>query len=452
MERVSLRGGWLAALTLSLSSAAGALGEPPRSAVICDSSSDRLVLLTDSDGSGLVELGVPGEIAVYYDDSSSGPDLSTPSHMALGPGETLYLLDGGTLDAVLVLDDSNGDGDALDEGEVRVFYDASAGGPKLSTPNTLIVLPGGELIVSDDGSRGRRLVVLADRNADGDALDPDEARVAYDARALSLPVLEDVEALALRPDGSVVAGDTTLQGLFVLRDLDGDGDFLDEGEQTELFRSRDDLALGDIDALAVQGARVFSGDSDTGRIIWLEDLNGDGDAMDEGEAGVFLGDGAAVRVGSVTDFMPLPGGGFLVLDNSKDAVVVAADLNGDGDALDEGEVFRWLADDGSTFATPSGVVVPLRDEPPPPPPARFLRGDATGDAKLDISDAVAILGYLFLGRPAGSCMDALDSDDTGKVEITDAIFLLSFLFSGGAQPPAPHPEPGGDPTGDPLDC
>lgn len=83
----------------------------------------------------------------------------------------------------------------------------------------------------------------------------------------------------------------------------------------------------------------------------------------------------------------------------------------------------------------------------------FIRGDANDDGDVDLSDAVTILGDLFLGTPADApCLDALDADDTGEVEITDAIYLLDALFTGGDDPPPPFPDPGIDPTLDPLGC
>ena len=81
----------------------------------------------------------------------------------------------------------------------------------------------------------------------------------------------------------------------------------------------------------------------------------------------------------------------------------------------------------------------------------FIRGDANADLALDISDAVAALGYLFLGA-AAPCRDALDSDDNGSIDISDPIFLLSFVFQGGPEPPPPFPGPGTDPTLDEQDC
>ena len=72
----------------------------------------------------------------------------------------------------------------------------------------------------------------------------------------------------------------------------------------------------------------------------------------------------------------------------------------------------------------------------------FRRGDAVDDGVLDISDAVAVLGSLFLGTVAPSCLEAADSDNDGRLSIGDGIFVLSFLFATGDAPPAPGPSPG----------
>ncbi len=84
--------------------------------------------------------------------------------------------------------------------------------------------------------------------------------------------------------------------------------------------------------------------------------------------------------------------------------------------------------------------------------AAFLRGDSNMDGRLDLSDAVAILEYRFLGGTPPACEDAADTDDDEAIYLSDAIFLLNFLFQGGRRPPRPAPEPGGDPSGDGLDC
>jgi hypothetical protein len=99
------------------------------------------------------------------------------------------------------------------------------------------------------------------------------------------------------------------------------------------------------------------------------------------------------------------------------------------------------------------------DEPPPP---RFVRGDANADGAINLTDALAILGFLYLGSEAPACMDAADFDDDGGTQptITDVISLLGWLFLGGRSPPPPSPtlaiyaaeDCGPDPTADALDC
>lgn len=89
---------------------------------------------------------------------------------------------------------------------------------------------------------------------------------------------------------------------------------------------------------------------------------------------------------------------------------------------------------------------------PPAGPA-FRRGDTNGDRRLDLSDGVRILGYLFLGASPLECLDAGDADDNGVLELTDGVRILGHLFLGGAPPPAPGPTVcGEDPTLDALGC
>lgn len=82
----------------------------------------------------------------------------------------------------------------------------------------------------------------------------------------------------------------------------------------------------------------------------------------------------------------------------------------------------------------------------------FLRGDANADRKVDLSDAVSTLGYLFSGGDAPACLDAADADDSEAIEITDPIFLLGALFLGTKVVPAPFPGCGPDGAADDLGC
>lgn len=79
-------------------------------------------------------------------------------------------------------------------------------------------------------------------------------------------------------------------------------------------------------------------------------------------------------------------------------------------------------------------------------PYPFRRGDANADGKLDLADAVSILGHLFLSGPESDCPDALDADDDGKLDLTDAVRILRHLFLGAAELPEPFGRCGLDPT------
>lgn len=74
----------------------------------------------------------------------------------------------------------------------------------------------------------------------------------------------------------------------------------------------------------------------------------------------------------------------------------------------------------------------------------FVRGDANGDGKVDISDPVYTLAFLFLGAEDPACPDAMDADDDGSIIITDAIAVLSGLFLGTDSISAPYPSSGRD--------
>ncbi len=69
----------------------------------------------------------------------------------------------------------------------------------------------------------------------------------------------------------------------------------------------------------------------------------------------------------------------------------------------------------------------------------FIRGEANGDGKVDLSDGVSILNFLFTGGATPKCMAAADGNGDGKVDLSDGVFVLNFLFTGGAAPIAPFP-------------
>jgi hypothetical protein len=156
------------------------------------------------------------------------------------------------------------------------------------------------------------------------------------------------------------------------------------------------------------------------------------------------------------------------IDGEPDPTHQAADVRIHtviGDTAEPVTIGMKVREDGVTRRFFSGTIADVRiyDEalngeeiqgilPPLKRPAAFLRGDANTDANKDLSDAVFLLSYLFLGGTSPSCEKAADADDSGVLDITDAVYLLNYLFLGGTTPNDPFPDCGLDETTDGLTC
>ena len=109
--------------------------------------------------------------------------------------------------------------------------------------------------------------------------------------------------------------------------------------------------------------------------------------------------------------------------------------------VDSMTVLPRIGKPGTVFFSPAGLSR-----------GAFVRGDADSNGVVNISDAVVILGYLFLGDDPVECLDAGDANDSGTINVADAAYSLNFLFRGGMIPPPPFPNPGLDPSDDQLSC
>ena len=89
---------------------------------------------------------------------------------------------------------------------------------------------------------------------------------------------------------------------------------------------------------------------------------------------------------------------------------------------------------------------------PLPSGVRFVRGDATGDGRIDLSDAIGLLLALYAGQ-ATDCEDALDANDDGRLDTSDAIRIVDYLYRDGPDLPEPFLRASPDPSGeDALGC
>ncbi|MFH1335875.1 MAG: FG-GAP-like repeat-containing protein [Candidatus Zixiibacteriota bacterium] len=67
--------------------------------------------------------------------------------------------------------------------------------------------------------------------------------------------------------------------------------------------------------------------------------------------------------------------------------------------------------------------------------AAFIRGDATGDGKIDIGDVVYLINYLYKNGTAPNPLAAGDATCDGKVDVGDIVYLINYLFKNGPPPP-----------------
>jgi YVTN family beta-propeller protein len=103
------------------------------------------------------------------------------------------------------------------------------------------------------------------------------------------------------------------------------------------------------------------------------------------------------------------------------------------DRDEDGHLDRDELDAGTDPADPAD---------PPRPRTQFRRADCNADGAADISDAIAVLSYLFLGRSSPTCLEACDANADERLELTDAIYLLRHLFLSGPTIPPPFPDCG----------
>lgn len=95
-----------------------------------------------------------------------------------------------------------------------------------------------------------------------------------------------------------------------------------------------------------------------------------------------------------------------------------------------------------TFATTSGVYGLFADwgdgliayakyEEP------YTCGDANGDGKINVGDAVFLINYIFKDGSAPAPIQAGDANCDTKVNVGDAVYLINYVFKSGPEPCCP---------------
>ena len=291
----------------------------------------------------------PGEQIVFYDLTGPGPNLTNMQALTISPIDGSVWVSGTSLDIILRLEDKNGDGDANDAGEFKVFYD-NTGAQAISSVVALAFDKNGVLYLLNSGSADK-VVRLQDKNNDGDALDSGEATIYLDNTALSGAWLVSPSDMILHK-GDLYVVDNLKNVIVRLRDLnlDGDAQDLNEGVQWAVAKPSG-VGTGStwniIFHLNVLYGVELGGSYFVRR--W-EDKNSNNNAMDPGEATMFFDSGNnASKVTLKTSFSLTadPTGSLYVCNHTADTVYKLTDVNQDLDTNDLGEVTVYVANSGS---------------------------------------------------------------------------------------------------------
>ena len=98
--------------------------------------------------------------------------------------------------------------------------------------------------------------------------------------------------------------------------------------------------------------------------------------------------------------------------------VDGGDLDGDGD-IDLVTIHQRPGSVSVLWNTPSEA-----GDPPPEMHCdivEFRRGDVDADGRLNLTDAVALLGHLFQGADGPTCTKTADATDDGALNLTDVV-------------------------------
>ncbi|MEM1298428.1 MAG: Ig-like domain-containing protein [Pseudomonadota bacterium] len=311
-----------------------------------DQRTDQVLLLQDLSGDG--DSRDAGELTVFFDeDNASG--LASPTgnvfNVHQASDKSVYVADGNA-DSVYRLVDENGDGDAQDAGEAVVWFSASnAEGLTLPTPNGVHEGSDGAIYIVNAGTGSAPADAIyrtEDMNGDGDAEDAGESRLWLDLAA----IVPTSSAFDISFDGDVAYVSDTAGGeanvILRIEDADGSG-AISADEVTRFIDDTNTLGVP-VDfgnAVTADGSLLVQTaiDFDNPLEIWkLTDLDASGAIDAEGEA-VKVWDSSVVPdgVGATISFSIAADEDGRVSLTASDSVLLLKDLNGDGDYLDEGE-------------------------------------------------------------------------------------------------------------------
>jgi hypothetical protein len=217
-------------------------------------------------------------IRFAYDGANDIDYLESLQYANIGGTPTMFAV--ATGDVILRFVDLNGNGVCTDAGEWNVFADTrSAQGAGNTSPDKLCYNPTtGELFVTDDiwsggATVGSGIFSYVDLNGDGDAMDAGEFEMLVDGAgsvsvagtsgSVSIDV-GDFEGIMVDSTGMVVGFAQQDRMLYAFEDQNGDGDAMDPGEAWNFCNLVGDVAGLELNADVASGALKNPGCPSTG--------------------------------------------------------------------------------------------------------------------------------------------------------------------------------------------
>ena len=276
----------------------------------------------------------------------------------------------------------------------------------------------GGLLVSDQSLDG--IYLTRDLNGDGDADDPDEVSEYFRMEPNSIP--PGVTTLFQSENGPVFFADPEMDGVFRLQDLNHDCDAMDPNEFTPWFTSANAGGLQitvpggvweDADG-AVYILNAGSVATPVDAIYRTVDLNGDGDAEDVDEGTVWMDIQTLVTDSAAFELVFMKDAAYWAdsMGGGSDAIMRAEDLNGDGQ-IGTGE-FNIFVDEASGFGI--GIF-------------SALATDGNSLYVIDLSGSPQTLFRLTDLNDSGTIDDSSEVEEVWDEACVPAGFDMSATFS-----------------------
>lgn len=306
---------------------------------VTDSGTDSIYRLADINLDG--DFDDLGEVTTFYDENIGPQTLGNNNSIAVAGNGAVFVCDTSE-DKIFRLVDLNGDGDCHDAGEIVTWFD---GDPAVNQSGLLMVSPNGLTVdllgkvwiaEANNGSGGTdSIILLEDKNADGDANDAGEASVYFLPPVSGASVADSIpNDVFVGADGHIYYIDGSSNGftnkeVYRLDDIDGNG-FINPATEVKSFFRPPAMASTPFFWALTQDGDGYWYMSDTGNdVIWrFRDENGNDEIEAATEAVVWwqsAGSSLIWELGADSK-----GGIYACESQSPDRVLYLRDDNNDG--------------------------------------------------------------------------------------------------------------------------